>query len=83
MQDKFFIKYSRIDIEKIKERQKAIEELLQYEFQDMELNKENMEKAAMMARKYNKSIAWGDWNIKPTAIIVTNSDGTEIATINC
>lgn len=49
--------------------------------ENLEMNEENIKKLVEIQKAY-KNIISNDWNVKPIKIIVVNSNGAELTTIN-
>ncbi len=75
------IKFQNINKEHLKQRKKLLEELLEEDFSSKEFNEKNLLKAKQIAKKYKEAVS-EDWNARPPKVIIANSDGTELATIN-
>ena len=57
-----------------------LEELLEEEFEDMELNDENLAKARRIAKKYEEATS-SNWDMEQPKIILADSAGTELASL--
>ena len=74
------IKFENINKEFLEEKLKDIQYLLNYDFEDLDFNEENIKKTEKIVSKYNNLIL-SDWKVRTAKIIVTNSNDERIATI--